>query len=194
MCVAIKIFDITFVLDEETKVYEGDPHFIKEEVFTLEKDGFALSMIRMGSHAGTHTDAPSHFIQGGKTLLDIPLCNYIGECLLIVMDGLKDLPPCEKVLIKSAPDNDARLNARQARALIKKGVKLVGTDALSIGDDSVHRILLENDCVIIERLKLDGVSEGQYTLYALPLKIDADGSPIRACLIPASKTHKKEDV
>ena len=173
------------MLDEETKVYEGDPHFIKEEVFTLERDGFALSMIRMGSHAGTHTDAPSHFIAGGKTLLDIPLCNYIGECRLVGMDGLKTLPATEKLLLKSEPGKEARLTPRLARSLIKKGVKLVGTDALSIGDDSVHRILLENDCVIIERLKLEGVPEGKYTLYALPLKIDADGSPIRACLISA---------
>jgi arylformamidase len=61
----------------------------------------------------------------------------------------------------------------------------VGTDSLSIGDDAVHRVLLENDCVIIESLKLEGVPEGKYILYALPLKIDADGSPVRACLIPA---------
>ncbi len=172
------------MLDEETKVYEGDPHFIKKEVFTLERDGFALSVIRMGSHAGTHTDAPSHFIPGGKTLLDIPLCNYIGPCRVIGMDALGDLPACEKVLIKSMPGKESRLTTRQAKALVKKGVKLVGTDSLSIGDDTVHRVLLENDCVIIESLKLEGVPTGKYTLYALPLKIDADGSPIRACLIP----------
>jgi len=173
------------VLSEETTVYEGDPHFIKEEVFTLDKDGFALSLIRMGSHAGTHTDAPSHFIQGGKTLLDIPLCDYIGECRVVGMDELKDLAGVGKVLLKSAPGSEARLTVRLAKTLIKKGVRLVGTDSLSIGDDAVHKELLENDCVIIELLKLDGVPAGKYTLYALPLKIDADGSPIRACLIPA---------
>lgn len=175
--------DITYELNEETKVYEGDPHFIKEEVFTLGKDGFALSLIRMGTHAGTHTDAPSHFISGGKSLLDIPLCNYVGECWVVLMDELEDFPACEKLLLKSTPGKEARLTPKQAKALVKKGVHLVGTDSLSIGDDSVHRILLENDCVIIELLKMDGVAAGKYTLYAMPLKIDADGSPIRACLI-----------
>jgi len=184
MCAAIKIFDITFVLNEETKVYEGDPHFIKEEVFTLERDGFALSVIRMGSHAGTHTDAPCHFIRGGKSLLDIPLTSYIGECRVAGMDELKDLPPCEKVLIKSKPGQEARLTQLQAEALIRRGVNLVGTDALSVGDDTVHRTLLESDCVIIEHLMLDDVPAGKYMLYAFPLKIDADGAPIRACLIP----------
>lgn len=184
MCATIKIYDITYVLNEETTVYEGDPHFIKEEVFTLDRDGFALSLIRMGSHAGTHTDAPAHFIPGGKTLLDIPLASYIGECRVVMMDELAGLPACEKVLLKSAPGSASRLTADQACALVRKGVKLVGTDSLSIGDDTVHRELLENDCVIIEMLKLDGVPAGKYMLYALPLKIDADGSPIRACLIP----------
>ncbi len=186
-CVVIKILDITYELNEETKVYEGDPHFIKEEVFTLDKDGFALSLIRMGTHAGTHTDAPSHFIPGGKSLLEIPLCSFIGECRVALMDELKDCPACEKLLLKSAPDNEARLTAKQAKELIKKGVRLVGTDSLSIGDDTVHRVLLENDCLIIELLKMDGVAPGTYTLYAMPLKIDADGSPIRACLIQEEK-------
>ena len=186
-CVVIKILDITYELNEETKVYEGDPHFIKEEVFTIGKDGFALSLIRMGTHAGTHTDAPSHFISGGKSLLDIPLCNYVGECRVVLMDELEDCPACEKILLKSAPGKEARLTFRQAKALVKKGVRLVGTDSLSIGDDAVHRILLENDCVIIELLKMDGVATGKYTLYAMPLKIDADGSPIRACLFQEEK-------
>jgi arylformamidase len=186
-CVVIKVYDITYELSEETKVYEGDPHFIKEEVFTLDKDGFALSMIRMGTHAGTHTDAPSHFIQGGKSLLEIPLGSYIGACRVALMDELADCTACAKLLLKSTPDKEARLTSRQARELIKKGVRLVGTDSLSIGDDTVHRILLENDCIIIELLKLDGVAAGNYNLYAMPLKIDADGSPIRACLVQEEK-------
>lgn len=187
MCVVIKILDITYELNEETKVYEGDPHFIKEEVFTLDRDGFALSLIRMGTHAGTHTDAPSHFISGGKSLREIPLGCYIGPCRVAVMDELEDCPACEKLLLKSAPDKEARLTSKQAKELIKKGVRLLGTDSLSIGDDAVHRILLENDCVIIELLRMDGVAPGKYTLYAMPLKIDADGSPIRACLVQEDK-------
>lgn len=142
-----------------------------------------MSLIRMGTHAGTHTDAPSHFISGGKSLLEIPLGCFIGACRVALMDELEDCPVCEKLILKSTPGKEARLTSRQAKELIKKGVRLVGTDSLSIGDDSVHRILLENDCVIIELLKMDGVATGKYTLYAMPLKIDADGSPVRACLI-----------
>jgi Predicted metal-dependent hydrolase len=178
----MKILDITHELNEETKVYEGDPHFIKEEIYTIEQDGFSLSMLHMGTHLGTHTDAPSHFIPGGKSLADIPLGRYTGECRVLGPEDVNN-PGCEKILIKSGHDAPARLNSKQAGMLIRKGVRLIGTDALSIGDDAVHRILLENDCIILEHLKLEGVAEGKYTLWAFPLKIDADGSPIRACLV-----------
>ncbi|MEI6100373.1 MAG: cyclase family protein [Eubacteriales bacterium] len=179
---SIKILDITYELNEDTKVYQGDPHFIKEEIFTIDKDGFALSVIHMGTHLGTHTDAPSHFIEGGKSLADIPLSSYIGECSVTGMDGLK-IPAGTKLLLKSAQNCEARLSSKQATELVQKGVRLVGTDALSIGDDAVHKILLGSDCIILEHLNLEGVAEGSYFLYAFPLKIDADGSPVRACLI-----------
>lgn len=178
----MKVLDITYDLNEGTEVYEGDPHFIKEEVFTIPKDGFALSIIRMGSHLGTHTDAPSHFIDGGKTLQSIPLSSYIGECCVTGMDKLDRLLG-PKILLKSTAGRPARLTEQQAVDLVRKGARLVGTDALSIGNDAVHTILLENDCVILEYLKLDSIKPGMYFLCALPMKIDADGAPVRACLI-----------
>ena len=188
-CGSIKILDITHELNEGTKVYEGDPHFIREEIYSIEKDGFSLSMLHMGTHLGTHTDAPSHFIPGGKSLADIPLVSYTGECRVLGMGEL-DNPGSAKILIKSSKNAPARLTSKQASDLIQRGVRLVGTDALSIGDDGVHRILLENDCIILEHLKLEGVAAGKYILYAFPLKIDADGSPIRACLIVEEPKHK----
>jgi arylformamidase len=184
----MKVLDITHELNEDTKVYEGDPHFIKEEIYTIDKDGFALSMLHMGTHLGTHTDAPSHFIPGGKSLADIPLVSYIGECRVLGMEDLDN--PGPKILIKSSRSAPARLTFKQANELIQKGVRLVGTNAFSIGDDDVHKILLENDCVILEHLKLEGVAVGNYFLCAFPLKIDADGSPIRACLIVGEEPLK----
>ncbi len=67
--------------------------------------------------------------------------------------------------------------------LVDAGVKVVGTDNLSIGNDVVHNTLLKEGCIILESLNLDGVEPGVYTLCALPLKIACDGAPLRACLI-----------
>lgn len=67
-------------------------------------------------------------------------------------------------------------------------MKLVGIDSLSIeredGQAKVHRLLLRNDALILEGLKLEEVPPGHYELICLPLKIaDGDGAPARAVLI-----------
>ena len=80
----MKIIDITKKLNEDNEIYEGDPKFVKQVVFDIDKDGFKLSNISMSTHAGTHTDAPSHFLPNGKSLGEIPLKNYIGRCVVVV--------------------------------------------------------------------------------------------------------------
>jgi arylformamidase len=65
----------------------------------------------------------------------------------------------------------------------------VGVDYISVdkyGDDSlpVHRILLENDILILEGIDLAAVPCGRYTLLCLPLSLkDAEASPVRAALV-----------
>jgi arylformamidase len=80
------------------------------------------------------------------------------------------------------------LTPKAAEYLIKRGVKLVGIDYLSIApfDDPTptHKILLEAGIVILEGLNLTGVDQGRYTLYCLPLKLSGvEGAPARAILV-----------
>jgi arylformamidase len=69
-------------------------------------------------------------------------------------------------------------------------VTLVGIDTPSadlFSDKQLlsHQVLLERDLAILEGIVLDAVSPGQYTLIALPLKLEgADASPVRAALLP----------
>ncbi len=77
-----------------------------------------------------------------------------------------------------------------AEYLVEKGIKLVGTDYLSIekfhsGHHRTHITLLSNGVVILEGLNLSEVPDGNYELICLPLKIAAgagDGAPARAVL------------
>ena len=39
----------------------------------------------IGAHTGTHVDAPSHFIHGGKTLAEIPLHEWCGPCRVVAI-------------------------------------------------------------------------------------------------------------
>jgi arylformamidase len=60
-------------------VYPGDPSPSFENYSTLQKEGVNLTRIIMGSHTGTHLDAPRHFIRGGIGIDRIPPNKLIGE-------------------------------------------------------------------------------------------------------------------
>lgn len=181
----MKVLDITRKLDESIPVYQGDPRFSLEVWRSIDKDSFMLSKIRMGTHSGTHIDAPCHFIEGGKSVYELPIQTLVGPCV-VTDDPTKCSYATRRVLVRGAK---GRLDAETARLLIKNGVSVIGTEHQSIGDDDVHKILLGNDCIIIECLCLDKVAPGEYTLCAPPLKIEADGSPVRACLIKEEARH-----
>jgi arylformamidase len=75
-----------------------------------------------------------------------------------------------------------------ARYLTTTGALCVGIDSFSIEafvcDGSVHRELLSHGCIIIELLDLSRVSEGDYTLVALSLRLTGlDGAPARVILV-----------
>lgn len=179
----IKIIDITSELNEKTPIYEGDPRIRVEQVFTVESDGFAMTELSMGSHSGTHIDAPGHYIAGGRGVSEIPLTDTVGDCVVVTKGNMKIPAKIKRVLIKGHDDKSGKLSEAQAQKLVDAGVRLVGTNGLSIGSDEVHDILLTEGCCILESLDLDKAEPGEYFLCALPLKIAADGAPLRACLI-----------
>ncbi|MDL2237532.1 cyclase family protein [Christensenellaceae bacterium OttesenSCG-928-K19] len=182
MC-TIKIIDITLELNDQVKIYEGDPQVLLEQFYSVESNGYAITKISMGSHSGTHIDAPSHVVAGGRTVNQIPLSSLVGQCVVVPADNLKIPAGIKMVLIKGTDAKEARINEKQATKLVDAGVCLVGTDALSIGSDEVHDVLLSEGCPVLESLDLKKAEPGIYMLCALPLKIKADGAPVRACLI-----------
>ncbi len=175
----MKIYDISVELNENTPVYEGDPKFRREVIKHVDQDGYTLSKFEVGSHTGTHVDAPCHFIANGKTLAQIELERFIGKCY-VTKEPLEFPEGTERLLIKG---KKGKVEYETARCIADRGVKLVGTEMLSVGGDATHQILLGSDIVILETLNLAEVPEGEYTLYAPPLKTDADGCPVRACLL-----------
>jgi len=177
----MKVIDISMELNEETPIYEGDPRFSRDIWTTIRDNGYVISKLRMGTHTGTHVDAPQHFLERGKSVREISVHRFIGRCY--VTSDINNIPAgYERVLINSR-NGGGRLTPAEAEMLVNRRVRLIGTDKLSIGEDKVHRILLTGDCMIIEGLVLNGVEDGEYTISAAPLKMDTDGSPIRAVLM-----------
>lgn len=197
----MRIVDISMSLGPETPVYPGDPTIILERVSEAEGgDSYALSRLTLGSHAGTHVDPPAHFIPDAATADTIPLDACIGPCL--VLDVSMGNGPMQAPAVEAVPVGTERLllktggpaiggralSEAAARALVRRGLRLVGIDALSVAPadapGGVHRILLAAGIVILEGLDLTAAPAGMATLLCLSLKLMAgDGAPARAVLL-----------
>lgn len=75
--------DLSHTLDENIQVYPGDPTFSCCLALTLAKDGNNVHSISLGSHSGTHVDAPYHFLEDGSKIDEIPLDAFVGHAVVI---------------------------------------------------------------------------------------------------------------
>jgi arylformamidase len=197
--------DVSVTIRPRMPIYDGNPGVSIELAQSLERgDPANVSRLELGAHTGTHVDAPRHFIGSGPGADELALEPFVGSCVVadvtaaarIDADAVAalDLPEgAARVLLKSrnsrlwarsefAPEF-ARLDCSGARALVARGVQLVGIDYLSIGDRDAHRALLGHDVAVVEGLDLRAVAPGAYLLACLPLRIEgADGAPARAVL------------
>ena len=205
------IHDVTVPITNSMPVWPGDPQVRLSPKAHLSRDKshtVRLTAIEMGSHTGTHVDAPYHFVEGGKRLHEIPLEQLTGKATVFEIAGVRSIglgnlehrkwDGIERVLFKT--DNSQHwqdekfyeefiyLEPDGAEFLVQRGIQLVGIDYLSIDEfksekHPTHFALLTRDIVILEGLNLSKVPAGEYTLLALPLNLqDADGAPSRVIL------------
>jgi len=75
-----RIYDITRPLAPGCIVYPGDivPGFAQED-----HGNYLITEIRISSHSGTHIDAPSHYLEMGASIDQIPLTHLMGWCRVI---------------------------------------------------------------------------------------------------------------
>ncbi|MCB2226152.1 MAG: cyclase family protein [Desulfarculaceae bacterium] len=205
----MKIIDISLTMQPGMPVWPGDPSLEISRVQDLAAgDPATVSKLCCGAHAGTHVDAPGHFLPQGAMADQLALPDLVGPALVIdvgperrITPQRLALPPgTERVLIKSRNsalwsqesqafrEDFAALTVEAAAHLVAQGVRLVGADYLSVQlfddpTDDTHRILLEAGVVILEGLNLAPVSPGVYFLACLPLKLaGCEGAPARAVL------------
>ena len=211
----MKIYDITLTTSPWTLTWEGTEQGLSVKwAETMGTVGAAcnLSVFTLGTHTGTHLDAPLHFVPGGATVEALDVNVLVGPAQVVEVYGrdritAADLaqagiaPGTERVLFKTDNTRLGRLHdgvfhpdyvgvaPSGAEWLVTHGVRLVGVDYLSVGpygpvNVETHRILLGAGVVVVETLVLDEVNAGAYTLVALPPKFAGlEGSPCRCLLI-----------
>ena len=197
--------------------WPGDPPVSIEWLEDMRAGGAVnLSRITLGAHAGTHVDAPLHYLPAGRSIDKMPLDALVGPARVIEARGradgsiakeeleAKDIKRAERILLKT--DNSllwerpgpfrerfVHLSVAAARFLARKKIRAVGIDYLSVSgymkdEARVHRALLEAGVWIIEGLDLSGARPGQYELICLPLRMEGlEAAPARALLRPLGR-------
>ncbi|WP_353828073.1 cyclase family protein [Agromyces sp. SYSU T0242] len=82
--------DLSHPITDGMTVYPGDPEVHLAPALELDRDGAAVTALELGSHTGTHVDAPSHTVAGGRTMADVSLDELVGEALVFHLEGLAD--------------------------------------------------------------------------------------------------------
>jgi arylformamidase len=205
------LYDISVPLGE-VAAYGTDLPFERQIACRAEEEGYALSNLSLCAHAGTHLDAPAHLLPGGRTLDQYPAERFILPAQVVEVrdhesisaESLRDVVAEGEnyALLFKTQNSQQRLlqklafcrefvylSAEAARMAVQMGASMVGIDYLSVDryDDqsfSAHRILLENDVLILEGIDLGGVPPGRYTLISLPLRIKGtEAAPARVVLL-----------
>ncbi len=216
------LYDLTLPISPSMVTWPGDPPVrVEQRVSIARGDACNVSELSMGSHTGTHLDAPYHFVEGGQRLDALPLDLLMGKAWVldcgsrprVDVDDLTQVPAgAQRLLLKTANSELWRRGAREfrcefvtitleaARWIVGQGVRLLGVDYLSVErpgskDHRVHHTLLGAGLVVVEGLDLAAIEQGWYNLVCLPLKLaGGDGAPARVVAIgplPARQRRRK---
>lgn len=190
----MKIYDISQEVFS-CSVYPGDPRPQRQILSSTEAgDLYNLSAFSMCAHNGTHVDAPFHFLGDGKTLEQLDLQVFVGECFVARHEGDVTGEAAKRILEKAGGirriliGGKATVTEGAAQVFADGHLLLLGNEGQSVGPENapmaVHKILLGRNIALLEGIVLTDVAEGRYFLSAAPLNLaGADGAPCRAYLI-----------
>ena len=190
----MKIYDISQEVFS-CAVYPGDPKPEKKTLCaTAAGDLYNLTAFSMCAHNGTHIDAPFHFIGDGKTVDQMDLSIFVGDCFVARHTGDVSARDAKNILEKAEGAQriliagDITVTAEAAEVFAAGSIKLIGNEGQTVGPESapmqVHKILLSRNIALLEGIVLTEVPEGRYFLSAAPLNLGGtEGAPCRAYLI-----------
>jgi arylformamidase len=206
-----EIIDITFPLHPEFVFWPGSIGMQRTWHMTMPSETNNLSSLVLDSHGGTHIDAPLHFVDQAKTIDQLDLSKMVGLCFVQEIRGVKSISAevleslniprqVTRLLLKTDNQKNWETNRRDfdydfcsidpsgAEWLVNRGVEFIGIDYLSIqryhDPITTHQILLENEVVVAETLKLDQTETGWYYLVCSPLfVVGGEGAPARILLL-----------
>lgn len=201
------LIDISRKLQNGMPVWPGDTAFSFELSWTKAESGSVnVGKLTLSTHTGTHIDAPFHFDENGRRVIDLDPNLYVGTARVIDLIGVESIKKSDleshslegitRLLIKTNswkndsafPEVIPHIETDAVAFLKEYGIRLIGVDVPSVDpldskELSAHHALHESGIHILESIDLRHVEVGDYELIALPLPLaEADGSPVRAVL------------
>lgn len=205
-----RYYDLSVPIHDGMLSWPSNPDVKVSSHGTIAERGSNSLKLVVGSHFGTHVDAPRHFFDDGRTIDQVDIARFLGPVLVVDLTSLRhdligppDLEPVvpagtkrlilktrntvRELMTKEFTEDYVALSGDGAQWLANHGLQVVGIDYLSIQkrgpDRRGHTELLGQDIVILEGLWLADVPAGDYELICLPLRIkDGDGAPARVVL------------
>lgn len=197
----MNVIDLTFPIENGMPYFKGDPLPSVKQYKEIKRDGYNIKEICLGTHTGTHIDAPAHFIPGGKTIDQFEPFYFTGLGAAIEYEpGKLNLNDKKYDFIflytgynrdwekKNIFENFTYIDKEDAAKLRDMKPKFVGIDSPSaeapnMSDFPTHHILLGAGIPIIENLnsrELEKLLGKVFMVIAFPLPIrDGDGAPAR---------------
>lgn len=204
-----RVIDISRPIFKGMCVWPGDREVSINKVSEISKGHSCnLTSVSFVVHAGTHIDAPCHFIENSLDIGSLDLNKFCGWCKVYYIEsnsvitdnelrGL-DIGEGDAIFLKTLNSERelsepffkdfVHLDESAAKYLASKRIRCLGVDYLSIDGygkegHKVHNIILRDEIGVIEGLCLREVDEGEYLFSAMPLNIKgSDGSPTRAVI------------
>jgi kynurenine formamidase len=153
-----RVVDLSRRVDDATQVYPGDPEVRLEPATTLAAHGVNVLGVHIGSHSGTHVDAPYHFVEDGARIDELDPRLFVGPAEVLDMRGkgqrervtAEDLRPYENRLsggviavVRTGWEehygtplyyDHPFLDRGAAQLLLDAGVRTVAVDALNVDE------------------------------------------------------------
>jgi arylformamidase len=115
-----RIIDLSHPIEHGQPVHPGDPPLEVRAFGTFAPRGYNLTQISIGSHHGTHLDAPFHFYEDGRTIDRIPLGKFYGPATWIDLAPGGFLPPKTPIMPEMLAAHEEKF-APGARVLYRTG-------------------------------------------------------------------------
>ncbi len=196
------IIDLTQTILPAMPVYPGTQPPSLRQSSSVERDGFAETWLAMGSHTGTHVDAPAHMLPGAPTLDALAAAHFVGRACVVDVSKVagpeidvatlsareRIMEGCRFVLLHTAWSrfwgqahyfsSFPVLSLEAARWLARRHLNGVGFDAISadpVGSQGYpnHLELFRAGLVIVENLRgLEALLGRTFVFSCFPLKFE----------------------